>query len=435
MRTLKWLFCSSIFLAGFTTAALGKPEPMDGILAIVNDSIITKNELKNQVRIIEQQFHHNGNPTPEREVLEKQVLEHLIVNEIQLQLAKRTGIQVDENTLDNTIENIAKQNHLTVSQLREAVAKEGADFSQYRNNIRQQMIISHLQHRDLMHEVQVSDQEVNQFLQSPNGLGSMTTEYRLGHILIPLAEAPSPEELKKAEERSQRIIAKLRAGADFSQLAVMESSGELALKGGDLGWRKLPELPTIFVKAVPSLKVNDIPEPIRSSSGYHVIKLLDKRSAAETQATVDKTLVRHILLKTNATTSDQDAKQRLTELREKIVKGEDFTKLAKAHSVDLGSASNGGSLGWVSKEVLVPEFSQVMESLALQELSQPFKTSFGWHIMEVMDRRSVSSDDASLKQKAKEMIQQRKYEEKLQAWIRQLREEAYVKLTTESEHG
>lgn len=424
MRILTLLLCGSALF--FHGAVVAKPEPIDGIAAIVNDAVITKSELKQQAQLMQKQLQQNGNATPNLAILEKQVLEHLITNEVQLQMAKRTGIEVDENTLDNTIENIAKDNGMTVTQLREALARDGINFSRYRNNVRQQMIISQLQQRDLYSELQVSEQEVEQFLQSPSGLGGLTLEYRLSHILIPLPESPTPNQIEQAQQKVKEIIAQLRSGKDFAQVALVEAKGEQALNGGDLGWRKIPELPTIFEKIVPALAVGDVPEPIRSPSGFHIIKLADKRNNVQTHATTDKTLVRHILIKTNAATSDREAQHRLSQLRQKILKGEDFEKLAKAHSADLASSSNGGNLGWVRKDVLVKEFSDVMDALAINDVSEPFKTSFGWHIMQVLDRKAETGDKA-LRQKAKEMIQQRKYEEKAQAWARQLRDEAYIK--------
>lgn len=423
MRILTLLLCGSSLL--FSGVALAKPAPLDGIAAIVNDEVITKSELSQQTKTIEKQLQQNGNSAPDRAVLEKQVLEHLITNQVQLQIAKKSGIEVDEHAVDNAIDNIAKENNMTMTQMRETLALEGVDFKNYREKIREQMIISQLQQRDLYPELQVSEQEVEQFLQSPNGMGGLTNEYRLGHILVSMPEAPSPEQLDAANQKVKEILTQLKAGKEFAQVALVEGKGEQALNGGDLGWRKIPELPTIFEKIVPALKVGEIPEAIRSPSGYHIIKLLDKRSSEQTQGSTNKTLVRHILIKTNANTSDKDAQQLLTKLRQKIIKGEDFEKIAKAQSNDLGSASNGGSLGWVTNDVLVKEFSDVMGTLAIGDTSEPFKTSFGWHIMQVQDRKAETGDKA-MRQKAKQMIQQRKYEEKVQAWARQLRDESYV---------
>lgn len=424
MRILKWILCAAALFASVESFA--KPAPIDGIAAVVNESIIPKSELAQHVRMISQQIAKQNGTAPEPSVLEKQVLEHLILTEIQLQMAKRTGIHINEVDLDNAIENIAKQSQMTVTQLREALIQEGVNFDHYRDNIRNQIIIHQLQQRDLLHEIHVSDQEVKQFLQSPNGLGGMSHEYRLSHILIPLSESPSPEEIDQGAAKAKLIVEKLRSGEDFANVALAESHGQQALNGGDLGWRKLPELPTLFEKIVGTLSPGDIPEPVRSSSGFHVIKLVDKRSAEQMQTAVEKTLVRHILIKTNAMTSDQEAEQRLHDIVQKINNGEDFGKLASAHSADLGSAKNGGSLGWVTPDVLVPEFSSKMQTLAVNEMSQPFRSPFGWHVMQVMDRKVQNDDEAALRQKAKEMIQQRKYEEKLQTWGRQLRDEAYV---------
>ncbi|HRE31450.1 MAG TPA: peptidylprolyl isomerase, partial [Candidatus Berkiella sp.] len=400
MRILKALIGCLVV----STCAYAKPQPIDGIAAIVNDSVITRSELRNELEMVKQQIRHSGNTAPEHSILEKQVLEHLIMNEIQLQMAKKTGLQVDDNALDNAISTIAKQNGLSVTQLREAVNSQGMDYNQYRDNVRRQMTVSQLQQRDVLSGIQISEQEINQFLQSPNGLGGMVSEYRVGHILLSLSESPSPVEIDTAAQKAQLIINKLRQGEDFATLAMAESHGEGALQGGDLGWRRLPELPTLFEKIVSTLKVQDVPEPIRSSSGIHVIKLLEKRTAQQVIATIEKFHVRHILIKTNTVTSDRDALARLNDIRGKLNKGETFTQLAKAYSQDLASATNGGDLGWVTKDVLVPEFAEAMEKLALNELSEPVKTPFGWHLIEVQERQAHASDDIALRQKAREML-------------------------------
>ncbi|MGD9591707.1 MAG: peptidylprolyl isomerase [Candidatus Berkiella sp.] len=429
MRKLKMIL--SCALLGASISAFAHVQPLDGIVAVVNDAIITHSELDAQVKLIKLQLQANGNPLPNDSDIKKQVLEHLITTTAQMQMAKKTGIQVDDTMLDNAIEKIARDNQMSVTNMRETLAQQGMNFDSYRNNVRQQIMISQLQQRDILPEIQVSEQEINQFLHSPTGLGGLSTEYRLGHILVPLSDSPSPQELDIAQEKVKTIIEKLRNGADFAQVAMADSTGEHALNGGDLGWRKLPELPTLFEEAVIALKPNDVPEAIRSPSGFHIIKLLDKRSAVATSA-VGKTLVRHILIKTNAMTSDSEAKAKLTELRNKIQEGEDFAQAAKTYSSDLASANNGGSLGWVSADVLVPEFSSVMEKLNTNEISEPFKTSFGWHIMQVLERKTLSNDEVALRQKAKDMLSQRKLEEKLQIWARQLRDEAYVKILDET---
>lgn len=428
MRVLKILFLHVFLL--FSSLAWSKATPLDGIAAIVNEGIITKSQLADQLVRVEAQLRSSGNPVPDHKTLEKQVLDQMILTEIQMQMAKRTGIQIDDNTLDNAIEGIAQQNQMSVSQLREAVQSQGMTFNQYRNTIKQQIAISQLQQRDLLHDIQISEQEIDQFLKSQNGPQDLSVEYRLGHILIPLPEAPSPEVLNSAQNKANEIVKKLRDGADFAAIAIAESKDEKALDGGDLGWRKLPELPTIFEKIVISLNVKDVPLPIRSSSGFHVIKLIDKRQTHASMPT--KSLAQHILIKTNASTSDNDAKKRLDELRDKILKGEDFAKLAKTYSDDMATVSNGGKMGWVTPNMLVNEFNEEMNKLDINEVSQPFKTSFGWHIVQVLERKKASQDESGIRQQAKEMIQQRKFEEKVQTWARQLRDEAFVKVQIES---
>lgn len=432
MRMFKSIITGLCLVTLTAHSVLANTTPLDGIAAVVNDSIITKSELSQQVRIIENRMRRENVELPDPFTFERQVLEHMIVNEVQQQLAKRTGIIIDDTMVDEAIQNMAKQNHMDVTELREALKNDGIDFNVYRENLRRQIAVSHLQQRDVMSDIQVSEQEIAQFLQSAQGLGGMETEYRLGHILIALPQAPTPEEVDAAEQKAKDIIARLNNGEDFAKIALSDSVGDTALQGGDLGYRKLPELPTIFVKVVPTLAVNQIPNPIRSGSGYHVIKLLDKRKTASGELAQEKTLARHILIPTNATTSDQEAKQRLQDLRKHIDQGEDFAKLAKAHSADLASATNGGSLGWVTSDMLVPEFSSQMEKLGPNEISEPFKTSFGWHIVQVQERKTQTFDEQSQRQKAKELIRQRKLEEKLQAWARQIRDESYVRVDGEA---
>jgi len=431
MQTHARKILSSLLLWGILAplSALAKPQPLDNIAAIVNDAVITQSMLNKQIDDVRKKM-ETGAVNPR--ALEKQVLEQLILKEVQLGFAKKTGIHVDEIALDNAIENIAKQHNISLTQLRQAILAEGMDFNDYRQNIREQMIIAQLQQRDVLSGLQISEQEITHFLHSPAGLGEMTTEYRVGHILLALSDAPTPEEITAVTQKAKEIVAKLEQGQDFATLALAESSGQQALEGGDLGWRKLAQLPTIFVQPVAASKVNGVLEPIRSNSGIHIVKLLDKRTAAQAQTLTNTALVRHILIKTNATTSDKDAEQRLHAIREKIQKGEDFAQLAKTHSADLGSANNGGSVGWVTPDVLVPEFSAQVNKLGLQEISAPFKTSFGWHIVQVTDKQTQTNDEASLRQKAKKMLQQRKAEEKLQAWTRQLRDESYVKTAHDS---
>lgn len=429
MRTLKILLtglCLSAALAQANTANL------DGIAAIVNESIITRSELIDQMQMIETRMSREGVSLPDVATFQKQVLDHMILNTIQNQLAKRTGIIIDDATLDNAIQNMAQHNQMTVTELREALTQDQIPFEAYRENIRQQIAISQLQQRDVMYDIHISEQEISQFMQSTDGVGGLNTEYRLGHILIGLPEAPTPEEIDAANIKAQALIERLNEGTDFAAVALEASQGETALKGGDLGYRKLPEIPTIFVKLVPTLTVDQVAQPIRSASGFHIVKLLDKRQDAAQEKAQQMTQARHILIPTNASTAEQDAIQKLQDLRQQLLQGADFAKLAKTHSADLASAEQGGSLGWVTNDMLVPEFSEAMDRLSPEEISEPFKTAFGWHIVQVTDRKAQHQDENAHRNQAKELIRQRKAEEKLQAWTRQIRDESYVKLSEDA---
>ncbi|MGE4349804.1 MAG: peptidylprolyl isomerase [Candidatus Berkiella sp.] len=424
MRKIVCLLC----MLAFTTPSSASVAPLDKVAAVVNDKIITQSELTKQVKLFHQNLMAQGQHPQDQTALTKQVLEHLILQEIQLQMAERSGIQIDEPMLSQIISNIAKDNHLTLSEFSHKLEEEGIEYELYRQTIRRQLAIQQLQQRDIYQNIQISDQELQQFLNAPNGLGAMSYEYHLGHILIPVSENPSPEELDEAEHNATDVMTKLKEGADFHDLALKTSRGELALKGGDLGWRKQGELPTLFVNIVPSLKQGELANPIKSPSGFHIIKLLDKRQSNDAIIHVTKYQVRHILVQTNDYVSDKEAKTKLNVIKQQIQAGDNFEALAKTHSNDLASSMKGGNLGWVTKDVLVPEFSKVMENMPLTEISEPFQSPFGWHILQVLDKKTVNDSDNALKMRAREMLQQRKFEEKLQAWQNQLRDEAFVKV-------
>jgi len=411
----------------FTNIVTAKVEPLDRVAAIVNDKVITESQLKQQTSFFAQNLMSQGQTVEDEDALTKQVLEHLIVQEAQLQIAERSGIHIDDAMLSQVIQNFAKENKMTMGQFIDQLKSEGIEYEAYRQTIRNQLTLQQLQQRDIYGAIQVSEQEIQQFLNSPSGLGGMSYEYRVGHILIPTPENPTPEALDLAEQKANNVVAQLKQGKDFAQVAMKTSTSALALQGGDLGWRKLGEMPTLFVNIVPGLKQSDIPNPIKSTSGYHVIKLLDKRQPEALEIPVTKYKVRHILVQTNDYVSDNEAKTKLSVIKKQIQSGEDFEALAKTHSNDLGSSAKGGNLGWVTPDVLVKEFVDVMETATVGTISEPFHSSFGWHILELIDKKTENDSDNALKQKARQMIHQRKFEERLQAWQMQLRDEAYVK--------
>ncbi|MEO5573836.1 MAG: peptidylprolyl isomerase [Gammaproteobacteria bacterium] len=406
--------------------------PLDRILAVVNNDVITQSDLDLQTRTVVQQLRQRNAQIPPDDVLQKQVLERAIMKRLQLQMAARTGIRVDDDTLNRAIETIAKQNNLSIDQFREVLARDKFDFAAFREDIRDEIIISRLRQREIGNKITVTDQEVQNYLDNQKVQGASSgTDYQIAQILIALPEAPSPEQVQTAKAKAQKVLDDLHAGADFTQTAAAVSDGQQALEGGNLGWLSAAQLPTNFADVVPNMKSGDISELIRSPSGFHIVKLLDKRG--DGASVIKQTQARHILIHTNELTSDQDAETRLAQLKQRIDGGEDFAALARSHSEDAASAINGGSLGWVSPGDLVPQFEAAMNALEPGKTSEPFQTQFGWHIVQVVERRDHDNTADLQKSKAREAIRQRKGDEALQAWLRMLRDEAYIEFKTEEE--
>lgn len=403
---------------------------VDRIIAIVNDDVIMKSELDKALERVKQNLQKQNTELPPEDILSKQVLERIILDHLQLQLASTSGIRVDDEAISKTIAGVARENGITVDELRSMLEKEGLDYEGYRKEIRRQMILSQLTQRQVVNRVRISPQEVENFLSVNKNAGSEVDAYRLSHILITLPEAASPEAIDKARKKAQATVDKLRNGADFKSVAAAVSEGQQAFEGGDLGWRRPGEIPGLFSDVVASMQVGDISEPIHSPSGFHIIKLTDMKGGRK-QHIVTQTHVRHILVRTSELLSDEDARARLEQLKLRIENGEDFATLARSNSEDRGSALNGGELNWVDPGNLVPQFEEAMNNLAPNEISEPFKTQFGWHIAQVLERRQHDSTESFKKSTARKMIRQRKVEEERQAWLRRLRDEAYVEYRLE----
>ncbi len=400
------------------------PVELDRIVAVVNDDIVTQTELEKELGAIKLQLRQQNIRMPSDDTLRRQVLERLVINQIQLQMAEANGIRVDDETLNNTISNIASQNNLSLSGFRDALEQEGLDFAEFRENIRKEIIIRRITQRNVDNRINISDQEIDNFIANQKIQGNADDEYRLGHILIGVPETADPEEIREKKQKAQQILEQLRNGTDFSQVAVSVSEGQQALEGGDLGWRKAGELPSLFAEIVPSMQVGDISDPIRSSSGFHIIKLLDYRGAKP--HIVTQTQARHILIKPDKLTSDEDARNLLADIKLRLKNGEDFAKLAIKYSDDKASATDGGDLGWVTPGKMVPDFEKVMDKLKVGEISDPFKTRFGWHIVQVEDRRQMDDTEAFTRSRIRELLFQRKVEEEQMNWLRRIRDEAYV---------
>ncbi len=397
---------------------------IDRIVAVVNDDVIVHSELQTRLRAVIDQLQNAGVPAPPEDVLKKQVLEQLILDRLQLQLAEGTGIRVDDETLNRQIADIARQNQLSLREFRDILQRDGYDFGAFREEIRNELIKSRVQQRQVQDRVQITERDIDNFIATQAKQGSNIPEYRVGHILIAVPDGASPEQLAEAKQRAEDIVERLRDGANFGRIAAAESDGRQALEGGDLGWRKAGALPTMFEKVVPELEKGEISEIIRSSSGFHVLKLLDVRGAG--RLVIEQTNARHILIKTNEIVSSADARSRLRVLRSRVQNGADFAELARASSDDPGSAVKGGDLGWLSPGDTIPAFEKTMDALAVGEISEPFETQFGWHIVQVLGRRDRDSTEEVQRAKAAEQLRNRKVDEELQAWFRQIRDEAYI---------
>lgn len=405
---------------------------LDHVLAVVNDDVITQSELNAEIATISAQLRQQNTALPPADMLNKQVLERLILKRLQLQLAASTGVRVDDDALNRAISTIAQQNKLSLAEFRAVLEKDGFSFPVFRERIREEIIINRLRQRQVDSRVTVTEQEVDNFISNRQRQSTESAEeYHVAQILIALPEAASPEQIDKARQKAAEVLKKLRAGADFSETAVAVSDDQQALQGGDLGWRTASQLPTLFADLTIKMRTGEISEPLRSPSGFHIIKLIEKRG--EIAHIVQQTQARHILIRTNEITSDSDAQTRLQQLKQRIEGGDDFAALATSHSEDPATAVNGGSLGWVSPGDVDTQFEEVMHSLKPGEVSAPFQTQFGWHILQVLDRREHDSTREFNRSKAREAIRNRKIEEQTQAWLRALRDEAYVEYKTEDE--
>ncbi len=424
---------------------------LDAIVAVINDDVITRRELDAAVAQIERQLQQKKVPIPPQPVMERQVLERLILAQLQVRAAERNGITIDDATLNAAIDTLAQRNKMTLTQLRQTVEKDGVSFAQFRDDIRRELLSARLRQKLVDSQIQVSEQDVESLQVQMaggetaggdrSGGGGGGREYHIAQILIAVPENASPAQIETAKRQAGEVLAQLRKGVDFRQLAVSASAGRQALEGGDLGWRSADQLPTLFAEAVPKLRPGQFSDLIRSPSGFHIVKLLEVRgggaavaSPSPSAPTVDKnalvtqTHARHILLRTSAKLTDDEARQKLTQLRSQIEGGQDFAALARANSDDKNSAAKGGDLGWVMPGTVVPQFEQAMASLQPNQISQPFQTPFGWHIVQVLERREAAAPPEAERAKVREALLRRRADEEWEQALRRLRDEAYVEV-------
>lgn len=399
----------------------------DRIIAVVNDEVITLNELTARMATVERQLRQQGTQMPPRDVLEKHILERMILDRVQHQLARDTGMRIDDAQLDQTIARIAESNRMGLAQLRASLERDGISWAKFREDIRGEIVIGRLREREVDSKIVVSEGEIDNFLATASMAGN--EEYNLAHILLRAPEQAKPEQLARLQARAEEIISQLRRGADFAQMAASYSDAPDGLSGGAMGWRSLERLPTLFAEAVPKLKPGEVSEVLRSPAGYHIIKLLDRRGGAIKAQPVEQTRARHILIKTSELVSEAEARRRLVALKERLTHGADFAELARLHSNDL-SAAKGGDLGWLNPGDTVPEFEQAMKSLKPGEVGEPVQSPFGWHLIQVMERRMDISQER-VRQGARQAIRDRKADEAYQDWLRQIRDRAYVEYRLE----
>ncbi len=403
---------------------------VDRIVAVVGREVVTASELAAQRELTERQLQRQGTPLPERSVLERQILERLILHKAQLQLAADNGVRVEENQLDRALERIAENNNMTLSAFRQFLEKDGVAFDKFRDEVRQQIQIQRLREREVDERIDVSDSEIDQFLEDSKASSGSRSEYNLVHVLVRLPEQASPEQIEQARQKAEKARAESAAGADFARIAASYSDAPDALRGGSMGWRAEDRLPEIFTGALKALRPGQTSPVLRSPGGFHVIKLVELRGTEE-GAPVEQTRVRHILIRTSEVVSEADARRRLSDLRERIVTGgADFAALARLHSAD-GSASRGGDLDWVLPGDTVPDFERAMGALKPGEVGQPFKSPFGWHLVQVQERRAAALTQDRRRLQARLALKERKSDEAYQEWLRQLRDRTYVEMRLE----
>lgn len=402
---------------------------LDRIVAIANEDVITRAELDERLREIRVQLQRRGTPLPPEAALKRQVLERMVVERLQLQEARRLGITIDDFTLNDALQRIAESNDMTLAEFRNQLVADGVDFPHFREQAREEMAIDRLRRRQVDARIQVSDQEIDDLIASERGALGENVEYHVAHILVGVPEDATTDKVRAALARAQEIRARALAGEDFASLAAEKSDAEQALDGGDLGWRVMSQVPTVFARALSLMEPGGISEPVRSPSGYHIVKLIDRRGSEK--LIVTQTHARHILIQPSALISDEEAQARLASLRTRILAGEDFAELARANSDDKSSAMHGGDLGWADPGDFVPDFTNALNRLAPGEISEPFRSPFGWHIAQALERRDHDSTREALRARAREFIRDRKRAEELDLWLRRLRGEAFVEYRLE----
>lgn len=418
----KFLAMASLCLCA--DLATAKTEGLDRVVAVVDEDVVMESELQNQLNQVKEQLQARGQLPPD-EILQDQVLEHLVVKRLQLAMGYRMGIEIGDDEIEKTLTRLHSTNNLTREQFFNKLANDGVSPAAMRQQLHDEIMIQRVQQARVNYRIQITEQEIDNFLNSEEGKFWLSPEYQLGHILVPFSDAGRGDDVAKTQAIAEKLYEQLSLGADFKNLAVAHSGGQNALNGGDLGWRKGIELPEVFSEHLNSMKVGEISKPFKSGAGFHILKIYDRKGAEET--VIEQAHVRHILLKPSEILTDEEAYELLLTYREQIMKGEaDFEALAKIHSEDIGSMLSGGDLGWSLPGKFVPEFEQMMNQTPVGEISLPFRSQFGWHILKIDDRRDENMTETVVRNRAENLLRSRRFNEELEIWLQELRGQAYV---------
>lgn len=425
MKNWRTLLLGVALVANTTFAA---PQVVDKVAAVVNNGVVLESDVDGMMQSVKVSAHQAGQQLPDDSALHRQILERLIMDQILLQMGDKMGVKISDDQLDQAINNIAAQNHMSIDQMRSRLAYDGVNYAAYRNQIRKEMIISEVRNNEVRRRVTILPQEVDQLATQIGNQNDASTELNLSHILLPLPENPTSAQVNDTEKQANDIVKQARSGADFGKLAITYSADPQALKGGQMGWGRIQELPSIFAQALSTAKKGDIVGPIRSGVGFHILKVNDMRGQTQ-NVSVTEVHARHILLKTSPVMSDDQARAKLEQIAADIHSGKTtFAKAAKEFSQDPGSANQGGDLGWAPGEIYDPAFRDALSKLQRGQLSAPVHSSFGWHLIELMDTRHVDKTDAAQKDRAYRMLFNRKFSEEVASWMQEQRASAYVKI-------
>ena len=400
---------------------------LDRVAAVVNDGVVLESEVDEKLAAVKDNLKTKGQQMPPDAVIRQQILESLIVQEAEQQRADRAGIKVSDETLNNAMTEVAQRNGISLQQLPQALAAQGIDYASYRDSMRRELTLRLLQQRDVVTKISITPREIDQYLDRQAHHPSANAEYNVSHILIAVPQEATTAQLEAAQKKADDVYQRAKGGEDFAKLAIANSNSQTALDGGELGWRKGTELPTVLADTVLSLKVGDVSAPVRAPTGFNIVRLNEMRNL-EKNDVVEQVRVRHILMRTNDLQDDATVKQKLDNLRKRILAGEDFGALAQVSSQDVGSAADGGDMGWTTSDTFAPEFTKVVDDLKVDEISEPFHTQYGWHIAQVTGRRKYDDTQELQRKQAADQIRASKVDEETELWLRRLRDDAYVDL-------